>query len=88
MLTEYKIIFKREAKEDLDYFKQRDRKKLKKIFELIEDIQLNCFAGKGKPEPLKHELAGLWSRRINKEHRLVYKVENDELIIISCRYHY
>jgi len=59
-----------------------------KIIELIKDIQRNPFSGIGKPEPLKHELKGLWSRRITEEHRLVYEVKNEEIIIHSCRFHY
>ena len=58
------------------------------INELIKEIQRTPFEGKGKPEALKYDLAGLWSRRIDKEHRLVYQVKDNELIIISCRYHY
>nr|WP_199301770.1 Txe/YoeB family addiction module toxin [Sphaerospermopsis sp. FACHB-1194] len=60
----------------------------KKILELIKDIQREPFSGIGKPEPLKYELQGYWSRRITDEHRLVYKVEEDVLIILSCKYHY
>jgi len=59
-----------------------------KIVSLVRDIQRDPFAGLGKPEPLKHELAGLWSRRITEEHRLVYRVTDDDIVIISWRYHY
>ncbi|MBI4772541.1 MAG: Txe/YoeB family addiction module toxin [Chloroflexi bacterium] len=55
---------------------------------LIHDIQRSPFTGLGKPEPLRHELTGFWSRRINDEHRLVYKVTDDAILIIACRYHY
>ncbi len=65
-----------------------DKKVFAKIINLIKDIERNPFNGIGKPEPLKHELAGYWSRRITDEHRLVYKVEEDKIIIISCKYHY
>ena len=61
---------------------------LLKINTLIKDVQRNLFQGKGKPEPLKYDLAGFWSRRIDREHRLIYRVEKDELLIYSCRYYY
>ena len=65
-----------------------DRKILKKINELIKDITRNSYEGIGKPEPLKHNLKGFWSRRITQEHRLVYEIVNDQVFIISCKYHY
>jgi toxin YoeB len=65
-----------------------DKKVFKKILELIKDIQREPFSGIGKPEPLKYEFQGYWSRRITNEHRLVYKIEEDLLIILSCKYHY
>ena len=65
-----------------------DRKILKKINELIRDIERNGNTGTGKPEPLKHELQGYWSRRITDEHRLIYKIEDAAILIVSCRYHY
>jgi toxin YoeB len=65
-----------------------DKKILKKINELIKDITRNPFEGIGKPEPLKHNLKGLWSRRITQEHRLVYEVVNDQVFIVSCKFHY
>ncbi|NET70304.1 MAG: Txe/YoeB family addiction module toxin [Sphaerospermopsis sp. SIO1G2] len=65
-----------------------DKKVFKKILSLIKDIQRDPFSGIGKPEPLKYELQGYWSRRITDEHRLVYKVEEDVLMVISCKYHY
>ncbi len=65
-----------------------DKKIYAKIVTLIKDIDRNPFAGLGKPEPLKYQFAGLWSRRITDEHRLVYKVTEDEVLIISCRFHY
>ena len=65
-----------------------DKKVLKKINALIKDIERDPFVGIGKPEPLKYELAGCWSRRITDEHRLVYIVEDESVSIVSCRYHY
>ena len=70
------------------YWAEEDSRILVKIFELIRDIQRNPFSGLGKPEPLKHRFKGLWSRRITKEHRLIYKFSNEEIIIVSCRFHY
>lgn len=64
------------------------KKILKKILLLLKDTQKNPFSGLGKPEPLKHDLQGYWSKRINQEHRLVYQVDDESIIIISCRYHY
>ena len=83
-----KIIFSKNAWEDYTSWLTSDKKMLKKINELIKDIQRTPFEGKGKPEPLKFDLAGLWSRRIDQEHRLVYKVEKNNILIYSCRYHY
>lgn len=82
------IIFSKNAWDDYTSWINEDRKVLKKINEIIKDIQRNPFTGKGKPEPLKYDLAGYWSRRITIEHRLVYKYENKSIIIISCKYHY
>ncbi|MBD2410631.1 toxin YoeB [Nostoc calcicola FACHB-389] len=79
-----KVAFEPEAFEQLGQWATED----KKILELIRDIQRDPFAGIGKPEPLKYELQGYWSRRITDEHRLVYKVDEDLLIILSCKYHY
>jgi toxin YoeB len=70
------------------YWQTEDKRILKKINELIRDIDRNGNTGLGKPEPLKHELSGYWSRRITDEHRLIYSIENNEINIISCRYHY
>ncbi len=83
-----KIIFTKNSWEDYTSWLKEDRKMLRKINELIKDIERNSFEGKGKPEPLKYDLAGFWSRRINREHRLVYRFENKEILIYSCRYHY
>ena len=67
---------------------KEDRKIAKRIVELIKDIERNPYDGIGKPEPLKHSLSGYWSRRITEEHRLVYRVEEETIIILSCQYHY
>jgi len=83
-----KIIFSKNAWEDYLFWQAEDRKILKKINALIKDIQSNPYSGIGKPESLKHDLAGLWSRRIDHEHRLVYRVNENELLIYTCRYHY
>lgn len=77
-----------EGWEDYLYWQQVDKKTVKKINELIKAIQRTPFEGIGKPEALKENLSGWWSRRINLEDRLVYKVENNTLIILQCRKHY
>ena len=73
---------------DYIYWETEDCKTLKRINKLIEDIDRNGNEGIGKPEPLSGKLAGYWSRRINEKDRLVYAIEDDEIIIISCRFHY
>jgi toxin YoeB len=83
-----KIAFTEAGWEDYLWFQQNDRKRLKRINALIKDTIRNPFEGLGKPEPLKSELSGYWSRRITSEHRLVYRSSNTALVIISCRYHY
>jgi toxin YoeB len=83
-----KILFAEKAWEDYLYWQQTDKKILKRINLLIRDIQRQPFDGIGKPEPLKFNLAGYWSRRIDEEHRLVYKVQGDTMSIAQCRYHY
>ena len=83
-----RITFSSHAWEDYTTWLKEDRKMLVKINQLIKDIQRTPYEGIGKPEALKYDLAGYWSRRIDREHRLVYKVDNDTVIIISCRYHY
>lgn len=70
------------------YWQKKDKKTLSRINQLIKDIQRNPFDGIGKPEPLKGNLTGLWSRRITNEHRLVYAVENKSVVIFSCKGHY
>ena len=85
----YILDFTRKAKEDLDFFKKSGNKAvLKKINILIEEILESPFVGTGKPEPLKHDLVGFWSRRINREHRLVYEVTDEIIIILSLKGHY
>ncbi|GJQ60966.1 MAG: toxin YoeB [Melioribacteraceae bacterium] len=83
-----KITFSKNAWEDYLSWQKEDKKILRKINELIKDIQRTPFEGKGKPEALKYDLTGLWSRRIDLEHRLVYQYQNEEIFIYSCRYHY
>ncbi|MFC0669066.1 Txe/YoeB family addiction module toxin [Azotobacter chroococcum] len=82
------ILFTPEAWDDYLWFQQNDKAGLKRINLLIRDAQRDPFAGLGKPEPLKHNLSGFWSRRIGEEHRLVYRVDGDALQIVMCRYHY
>jgi toxin YoeB len=74
--------------EDSLYWQRHDKKILKKINELLKDINRDPFKGTGSPEPLKHDLSGYWSRRITLEHRLVYRVENGLIKVLQCRYHY
>ena len=83
-----KVTFSKNSWEDYTFWLKEDKNILKKINELFRDIQRTLFEGKGKPEPLKYDLSGLWSRRIDREHRLVYQVKNEEILIYSCRYHY
>ena len=82
------IKFQEDAWSDYIYWQQHDKDKLNRINALIEDISRHPYQGIGKPEPLKHNLAGYWSRRINEEHRLVYRIIDNTIIIIQCRYHY
>ena len=83
-----KIIFSSQGWEDYLRWQNTDRKLLKRINELIKEITRTPFQGAGKPEPLRHALAGYWSRRINDEHRLVYKVEGNAVLIAQARFHY
>ena len=76
------------AWEDYLFWQTTDKKTLSRVNRLIKDIQRDPFAGIGDPEPLKHAWTGYWSRRIDKEHRIVYKVENQTVYIAQCRYHY
>ncbi len=83
-----KLLFTEKSWEDYLYWQKTDKKILKRTNELIKAIKREPFEGIGKPEPLKHHLSGFWSRRITDEHRLVYKVSDDTIQIVACRYHY
>ena len=83
-----KLEFDVNAFEDLAWWIKQDRKKALRIVELIKQIEREPFSGIGKPEPLKHEFKGCWSRRIDDEHRIVYEVFDDKIRILACRYHY
>ncbi len=83
-----RIAFLPDAFDDFNHWARENKKTYVRISELIKDIRRNPFSGIGKPEPLKHELKGLWSRRITDQHRLVYKVSEDEVLIYSCKLHY
>lgn len=82
------ITFLDDAWQDYLYWQQTKKKILKRNNQLIKDIQRNPFDGVGKPEPLKFDMSRLWSRRIDREHRLIYQVQDDCIIIVQCRYHY
>ena len=82
------ITFADQAWEDYLYWQETDEKILARIHELIKDVKRNPFSGIGKPEPLKHALQGYWSRRINSEHRMVYKVLEGAIFLAQLRYHY
>ena len=83
-----KLIFTEQAWEDYLYWQKTDAKILERINTLVKEASRQPFTGIGKPEPLKHALAGYWSRRINDEHRFVYKVSDGSLFIAQLRYHY
>ncbi len=83
-----KLIWSEKSWDDYLYWQATDKKIVKKINSLIRDIKREPFDGLGKPEPLKYEMAGSWSRRITDEHRLVYMVEPDAIYVAGCRYHY
>jgi toxin YoeB len=83
-----KLIFHAQAWEDYVHWQQTDRKTLERLNLLIKECTRTPFAGVGKPEPLRGALAGWWSRRLTKEHRLVYRASDDGLLIAQCRYHY
>jgi toxin YoeB len=82
------LTFTDESWNDYVYWQTQDKKTFRRINDLIKDAQRDPFAGIGKPEALKHALSGFWSRRIDETNRLVYQVRDEELVIISCRYHY
>lgn len=83
-----RLIFADEAWDDYYYWQKSDKKILKRINLLITDIKRNGYEEIGKPEPLKHNLSGYWSRRITAEHRIVYKIEDDSVMVAQCRCHY
>lgn len=83
-----KLIFSSHAWDDYLYWQKTDRKMLKRVNRLIQEIKRSPYKGIGKPEPLRHALTGYWSRRIDREHRIVYKVEDDAIFIAQLRYHY
>lgn len=82
------LVFAEAACEDYLYWQRQDRRMLERINKLIQEIQRSPFAGIGKPEPLKHALSSYWSRRLTDEHRIVYKVDGQALLIAQLRYHY
>ena len=83
-----KLVFDEDAWDDYLYWQHHDRTLLKKLNRLIEECTRTPFDGIGKPEPLRGDFSGWWSRRITEEHRLVYRVEADSLLIAQCRFHY
>ena len=83
-----KFLFTEDAWEDYLYCQTQDKKTLKRINQLLQDIERNGYNGIGKPEPLRGALSGFWSRRIDDEHRIVYRVTEDRVEIIQCRGHY
>jgi toxin YoeB len=83
-----RLIFADAAWEDCLYWQKQDRKMIERINKLIQETMREPFTGVGKPEPLKHALTGFWSRRITDEHRMVYRVEDDGLLVAQLRYHY
>ncbi len=87
-MSERSLEFDINAFEDLAWWIKQDRRKALRVVDLVLDIGRDPFSGIGKPEPLKHEYAGCWSRRIDQEHRIVYQVLSDKITILACRYHY
>lgn len=83
-----KILFSEQAWDEYLEWQRQDRKMLERIHHLIREIQREPFSGIGKPEPLRYALSGYWSRRITEEHRIVYKIQGDTLLIAQLRYHY
>jgi toxin YoeB len=82
------VTFTPTALEDLRYWLKTDKRQAERLLALIEEIRRTPFEGSGKPEPLRFQLAGCWSRRIDRKHRIVYQVEAAEVVVIACRYHY
>jgi len=83
-----RYIFVEESWDDYLYWQETDKKMARRINELLKHISRNPFSGIGKPEPLKYKYKGFWSRRINEEHRLIYQVKENEVLIVKCRFHY
>ena len=83
-----KLLFSENAWEDYLFWQKTDKKTINRINKIIKDIQRNKYEGLGKPEALKHNLSGFWSRRITNEHRIVYKIESNSILIAQLRYHY
>lgn len=83
-----KYIFAEQAWEDYLYWQKCDQRKIKRINAMLKEIARMPFDGLGKPEPLKHKYSGYWSRRIDAEHQLIYRVEADSVLVAKCRYHY
>jgi toxin YoeB len=82
------VTFTPTALDDLRYWLKTDKRQAERVLALLEEIRRTPFEGTGKPETLRFQLAGCWSRRIDREHRLVYQVEETEIVVIACRYHY
>jgi toxin YoeB len=82
------VTFTPTALDDLRYWLKTDKRPAERVLALLEEVRRTPFEGTGKPEPLRFQLAGCWSRRIDREHRLVYQVEETEIVVIACRYHY
>jgi toxin YoeB len=83
-----KVAFLTRSFDEFNPWAIKDKKIYTKIVNIIKDIQRDPFSGIGKPEALKHDLSGFWSRRITQEHRLVYSVSDEEIVIVSCKFHY
>ena len=87
-MMKHNLVWHATAWEDYLYWQKTDKKLLQKLNSLIKEVDRDPFTGTGKPEPLRHALEGFWSRRLTREHRLVYQIKGDELRMIQCRYHY
>ena len=87
-MSKMNLEFDINALQDIKYWVKIDKKKAEKILKLVEEVLKTPFEGTGKPETLKHSLAGCWSRRIDQEHRLVYQVMSERIRILACRFHY
>lgn len=83
-----KLVFSERAWEDYLYWQETDRRLVSRIHQLLQTIQREPYKGVGKPEPLKHAFQGYWSRRINDEHRIVYRIQGDSVLVAQLRYHY